>query len=1052
MYITLFFKSERASYSPSIYLRNVAKDEVSIKYNSDKDSVTYFVYHKMKNGFDYHTLFTVTNQLEIVDGHGNEVDFEYDDDVITALLLAAKEEEKALKNDKENFTKIFENPSPKLEKYLNSNSLDDVLQIEKNRTRFLSVLEERFKNKETFLNTNETVHQGKCDIELSIQETYNDVFSVNIRVGDSKKYVVKNLDEFICSYDLKETHRFSKKFILKLCPESFTDRANKIIELLRNRCHDHLYMGFVYEADAVAKMIELFNGETIGFEEVYHKVAPNTIDTSVYIDETGGLSFEPHYNREDTNLFFYNKKGFLVNYEKYTIQVLNFESRAKAELYNLGYEINYKMEDVIDLMNNDFSTFVRKAVKTKIKNKENCDLKIKLYISLDLQKSVVFKTIYSYKDEEVEKETISSDQLLNNLLVEYQIRLEELGFLENGKSKDMETLDKIITSDYSSLKEIADVYLSDDIANLKKSKLQNLIIKASSGKDWLTLQVSSSQYSRDELKQILSAYKKKKKFVLLKNDFITLDNKETLDDLKELDDNFSLDENLENYEVPIYQIFKLANYESKENYEVDYDDKIREIIKSIKNFKNKEISLNEYLATILRSYQIDAIKWMKTLYDNSLSGILADDMGLGKSIEFISFRTLVKENAPTLIVCPKSLIYNWKGEFKKRDKSTMCHLIDGTKTQRLATLNRAKSSNDVIIVSYDSLRSDLEEFKKIHFSIVCLDEAQYIKNSFTQKSKAVKQLDATSRFALTGTPIENALTDLWSIFDFLMPKYLSSEDNFSREYVDAFNNSDENSKKRLLAKITPFILRRTKDDVLTDLPPKTTEVINLVMSKKQSELYNAYVLNTKNSIEDNPKNKLAVLSALTRLRQICVDPSSFLENFTEVSPKLEYALNLAQKAISSDHKVLIFSQFTTILEHLQELLNKEKIKWLYICGDTKAQERINIASTFNESKDVNVILVSLKAGGTGLNLHGADTVLHLDPWWNFAVEDQATDRAHRIGQTRPVTVYKLVAHDSIEERVLELQESKKDLYEQVITNGSQNITNITDEDIKFLLS
>ena len=171
-----------------------------------------------------------------------------------------------------------------------------------------------------------------------------------------------------------------------------------------------------------------------------------------------------------------------------------------------------------------------------------------------------------------------------------------------------------------------------------------------------------------------------------------------------------------------------------------------------------------------------------------------------------------------------------------------------------------------------------------------------------------------------------------------------------------------------------------------------------------------------------------------------------------MSPKLEYALNLAQKAISNNHKVLIFSQFTTVLEHLQELLNKEKIKWFYICGDTKAQERINIASTFNESKDVNVILVSLKAGGTGLNLHGADTVLHLDPWWNFAVEDQATDRAHRIGQTRPVTVYKLVAHDSIEERVLELQESKKDLYEQVITNGSQNITNITDEDIKFLLS
>lgn len=1050
MYANIFINLHPEVFSSFDYDDDFKDIDVRLKYNNKNDSITYFVSYKEHQ--TYYGLFIITKDFDLIDNTGEFLDYYYDYSIKKAILIAAKKEKEIFEHDKDAFKQLFENPSQYLQRLLDKDSFFAATNIALHRLFFSKLAPRILLNEEKLLDLNKSTTQAKCDFDLAIKKVRSEpYYQVSIKVGDAKKYSVKNISSFLREFDLNENHRYGKFLTLKLCDDTFTDRANKLINLLRKNFQND-YNEIAYDGEVVCEMLSLYRGEKIAFDNEVYRVNNDIIESNVFIDEKGKLNFDPVINCSNVNVYPCGKYCIVNDKQKHTIQLLKFENKASTELYNLGYMIDFDFDVVEDLIDDDFTDFVRKSVRTKITNKENFDLNIKLYISLDLQNNVIFKTEYFYKGEQVKKDTLVNDFALNNILLEYEVRLKELDLLENGKSNNLETLDKVIIADYSRLKEIAEVYLSEDITRLKKSKLQKIIIKASSGTDWLSLQVSSDQYSKEDLKSILSAYKKKKKFVLLKDNFIALDNKETLEDLKQLDDNFNLDDNLESNEVPIYQIFNLANLENNQNYEVNYDNKISEIIQSIKNFKSKRVALNDNLLSILRSYQIDAIKWMNTLYDNKLSGILADDMGLGKSIEFISFRTLINEAAPTLIICPKSLIYNWKSEFKKWDKSTVCHLIDGNKAQRLASLEKAKNTNDIIIISYDSLRSDLEEYKKLHFAIVCLDEAQYIKNSFTQKSKAVKQLDATSRFALTGTPIENALTDLWSIFDFLMPKYLSSEDNFTKEYIESFNDEDEYAKKRLLAKITPFILRRTKDDVLTDLPPKTTEVISLAMSQKQSELYNAYVLNTKASMDENPKNKLAVLSALTRLRQICVDPSSFLENYLEVSPKLEYAVNLAQNAISGNHKVLIFSQFTSVLEHLQKLLDKENIKWFYICGDTKAQERIAIANEFNKSKIVNVILVSLKAGGTGLNLHGADTVLHLDPWWNFAVEDQATDRAHRIGQTRPVTVYKLVAHDSIEERVLELQESKKDLYEQVITNGTQNITSISDEDIKFLLS
>lgn len=1049
MYLTLYYLREFGNSITSLPSKTIAP-ELYLKYNKDNDSITYIILPHHSKTLENKTFsFTINSDLSSIELTRLRYEIGYND-FYTILKYATAIEADAFVSKKESFIKVFDNANKNILFMLSLNSIEELENAMQIRKYFIEKMDSILEDQDSLLDLNKSTTSKKCDFQIVVKRYDDSTFCLGLKVGADKFYSVKNFADFFEDFEEENNVCFGKYLTLKLCPDSFTNRALELLQIIKKYV-SYLDNDINIQPDDFVKIIKLYQGESVLIEKDKYKISDEEINPEVTLNEVGKYSFIPQFPIT-TKVIAGRKSGCAIDTIKHIITPLNFINPAQASLYSLGKTLNYNFDFVADLITEDFKNFTHKSVRLKINDKELLSLKINLFISLDLQKNIIFKTTYEYENKELTKSEVQALKKFDSLLFEYEIRLRELNLLENGKTKELETLNNVLVADYGRVREIANVYLSDEISKLKKTRLQNIQIKASNSKDWLSVQVSSADYSQEELKTILSAYKKKKKFILLRDNFVSLDNLDELNELATLDENFNLSKDMDNSEVPMYQIFKLATLESNKNFDISYDQEIKDIILSIKDFVSKEIDLSDSLKSILRPYQIDAVKWMKTLYDNKLSGILADDMGLGKSIEFISFRTLVKENAPTLIVCPKSLIYNWRNEFKKRDPNSTCFLIDGNKSTRLEEINKAKDSNGVIIVSYDSLRSDLEEFKKIHFSIVCLDEAQYIKNSFTKKSKAVKQLDASSRFALTGTPIENALTDLWSIFDFLMPSYLSSEDNFSKEYETGFKDDDQSLKTKLLAKITPFILRRSKDDVLVDLPPKTTEIINIAMSKKQSDLYNAYVLSTRASMDEDPKNKLAVLSALTRMRQICVDPSSFLENYDEVSPKLEYTTNLVQNAIESGHKVLIFSQFKTVLEHLQVLLNDIKISFAYICGDTKANERLTIAENFNKSKTTNVILVSLKAGGTGLNLHGADTVVHLDPWWNFAVEDQATDRAHRIGQTRPVTVYKLVAHDSIEEKVIELQESKKDLYEQVILNGVENITNITDEDIKFLLS
>lgn len=460
----------------------------------------------------------------------------------------------------------------------------------------------------------------------------------------------------------------------------------------------------------------------------------------------------------------------------------------------------------------------------------------------------------------------------------------------------------------------------------------------------------------------------------------------------------------------------------------------------------------------LRSYQIEGTSWIERLRTMRLNGILADDMGLGKTLQAIIALTQHKLNQPdsiSIVVCPTSLVYNWKEEINKFNPELRALPVDGTPAQRKKLLNDIQLF-DVVITSYSLLQKDIEFYKTVPFSYAILDEAQHIKNRSTRNAKSVKMMQAAHRLILTGTPIENSLDELWSLFDFLMPGLLSSYDRFVEKYIrNPVQNS--NNLDSLRKKVSPFILRRMKKDVLSELPPVSEIIYHCHLSPAQSELYQSYAASAREELsklvkkEGFDKVQIHVLATLTRLKQICCHPAIFAKEKPEAgdSSKYEMLMELLQTLMEGKHKTVIFSQYTRMLNIMREDLQKQGISFEYLDGSSK--NRLEIVKSFNENASIPVFLVSLKAGGAGLNLVGADTVIHYDMWWNPAVENQATDRVHRIGQKNSVSSYKLVTLDTIEEKIMELQNRKRGLVKKVVSSDEDAISKLTWEEVLELL-
>jgi len=460
----------------------------------------------------------------------------------------------------------------------------------------------------------------------------------------------------------------------------------------------------------------------------------------------------------------------------------------------------------------------------------------------------------------------------------------------------------------------------------------------------------------------------------------------------------------------------------------------------------------------LRNYQVEGVHWLERLRMMFLNGILADDMGLGKTLQAIVAMTQFRKekSKPALVVCPTSLLYNWKEEFSKFNPQLKVLVVDGVPSYR-KKLIESLTEYDVVVTSYSLLQKDVESYQDVGFTYMVLDEAQHIKNRGTRNARSVKQIAAEHKLILSGTPIENSLEELWSLFDFLMPGFLGAYDRFVEKYIRVSGDEHMSNLQYLRKKVAPFILRRMKADVLEDLPPVSEIVYHCQLSKTQQELYRSYAQSARDELvklvarDGFDKVQIHVLATLTRLKQICCHPAIFAKETPDEgdSAKYDMLVELIQTLIEGGHKTVIFSQYTKMLQIMRRDFEQMGIRFVYLDGSSK--NRLDIVNQFNADSTISVFLVSLKAGGTGLNLVGADTVIHYDMWWNPAVENQATDRVYRLGQKQSVSVYKLVTLGTIEEKIVDMQSRKKGLVKKVVSCDDEAIAKLTWEDVLELL-
>ncbi len=601
-----------------------------------------------------------------------------------------------------------------------------------------------------------------------------------------------------------------------------------------------------------------------------------------------------------------------------------------------------------------------------------------------------------------------------------------------------------------------EVYLTDAFRNLQAAP-PRITVGVSVHGSVLDLEVDTGEFPVGELKELLKSLHQKKRYHRLRDGrLLRLDN--SLEGLDELNDTLELsDAKLKNghAELPLYRAPSLDWALSGQNsLRFNRDDAFRRISRSFHAVKDSEYTPPGSLYSILRKYQRDGYRWLRTLDGYGMGGILADDMGLGKTVQVLSYLLAMKEGGqalPSLIVCPASLVLNWQEECKKFTPQLACIAVDGDAARR-AELAKQWVDADLVVTSYDLLRRDEELYKEQQFYACILDEAQAIKNHTTQKYKAVCGVNSKVRFALTGTPVENRLGELWSIFSFLMPGYLPPYRTFCARFEKPIVQENDKDALRRLNQLTgPFILRRMKSEVLKELPPKTENIHRIELDTDQRKLYLAAVVDAREKLRAaKPEDKMAVFAVLMRLREICCDPRLVADNWEGGSAKLEACMELVTAAVEGGHRILLFSQFTSMLELLAKRLDEAGMSHFTLQGSTPKPVRAELVRRFN-SGEADVFLISLRAGGTGLNLTAADIVIHYDPWWNVAAQNQATDRAYRIGQQNPVQVYKLIAQDTIEEKIVELQQAKQDLAETVTGSADGAILSMKPEELLHLL-
>ena len=895
---------------------------------------------------------------------------------------------------------------------------------------------------------------------------------MTFRIGTSSMYYIKDLGQFLDNIDGGREFSYGKKLTLVHSADMLDEKSKIILAFIRQ-----YYRAPNEDDPSVSRkknLIRIRNRDIETYIQLRKEVPVKGVSV-MEDDRKITIAFQPNIDgtmivpsvKANSSRYSMSSKAYCI-IENGTIYdtPVNHSRQAFSllcALVNNGYA-EMSIEDapkLAKLIMRFPECFEVEGIR--IPERDKTEDKINVYFDIDNDELyALIQYVYPEGNRygfDIENQDLSAEaKQIESFLKNYAERIDD----ESRRayySLDDENTYALVETGIPAIQKAASVFASEAVKNLHHKSKYHFTVGVSVKNNLLEVDISSIELPKEEIGDILKSYRRKKKFYKLKNgQTISLGS----DDLEELDDLFetnaidpsSLKDGMAS--LPAFRAFDFENDRDNAHIELVRNRSYQSLLERLKDVNSEPVAAPSEYEDVLRSYQKFGMQWMHLLSQYGFGGILADDMGLGKTIQVLALLEAEKdEKKCSIVVCPSSLILNWKDEADKFSSPLKVVCVLGSQTRRERIIAESGDA-DLLVTSYDYMRNDVQLYEKRKFFYAILDEAQYIKNQSTLNAKSVKKLKAEHRLALTGTPIENSIAELWSIFDFVMPQYLYNYHYFKGRYeTPIIKDHDEEAQKKLKKMVEPFILRRTKKEVLKDLPEKIEQVLPLEFSEEEQKLYlaNLSTVNTElqNLLQAEHPDKIAILAMLTRLRQICCDARLVYENIHTPSSKMDGCMDLIRQMQDAGRKVIVFSSFTSILSLLEEELKKEKITYCCLTGATAKEERRRLVNDF-QTDDTQVFLISLKAGGTGLNITAASCVIHFDPWWNVSAQNQATDRAYRIGQMQDVLVYKLIMKGSIEEKIMKMQERKKSISDTFVENSDGSLMSMDTETLVDLLS
>ena len=946
-------------------------------------------------------------------------------------------------------------------------------------------------NKPKLVKEKNEEHKGQekrfLSLDINIKHILKEgitLFNCEFRIGAGNLNLILDLKDFLYKNSLKKPLKFNDGFTYNPLKDEFLDEDKRVLQF-------------------VASHKDMISGRYLRLKQNNLKDFLKLIDEKKKINfNFNSINYEVKVKKENVPVALTlkeGKEGFILSHHKKFPIILNNSGDVMFFDRNLYLPRKRQLEYYIPIhklfLKNNTITYKKSLenLRSLLEELKNISKNIVLDENIRVFKEKLMKTSFNlYKNKEKiycnvkidycgyiidlirdEKDNSFLRDLKSEKYIEFQ--LERFKFIKREEDfcfiGSEEEIYELLSKGIKRLRELGEVLLSEELKEFKVLDSSLISSELKELSNFYKLKFDFGDFELRELRESIEAMKRGDRFYRTKKVYLDLEDSGIVNFLNLLDD-LGL-ENIKDNEVYIDKSKVLYIQEKLKDRTLSFikgGNVLQEIVGKLLNKEFKRKLVPKALNAELRPYQKEGFKWINEITDLGFGGVLADDMGLGKTLQIIAF-LLSQKKSKSIVVVPTSVIYNWMDEFEKFAPSIRVGLVHGSKSKRDKVLRDFKrgldikieeenlkeksyEKYDVLLTTYGTLKNDEKAYENLSFDYCIIDEAQNIKNPSAQATLSVKNIKSRCNIALTGTPIENNLMELWSIFDFVMPGYLFTKERFRERFI-----LDESNLSELKSLITPFILRRLKEEVLSELPEKLEKKYLVEMKGKQKQLYSFYVNAIKNQLNENKsseksgRDKINLFAYLTKLREICLDPSIVVPDYKGGSSKLTVVREIVKDASESGKKILLFSQFTSVLQKIEEDFKKEDISYLYLDGGTSAKDRVERVKKFNEDSNIKVFLISLKAGGVGLNLTSASVVIHFDPWWNPAVEDQATDRAHRFGQENKVEVIKLVAKDTIEEKIVLMQEDKRELIQSLMdgkTMDGKGLKRLTEEEISKL--